>query len=185
MSKAKSQFVGATGQYLVAYELSSREIIANLTIGNAPGVDILATNSLGLKSISIQVKTSRNAWRNNRYGNSGCEWDVNASAIGRHSTSFWYAFVDLQEQNGAYNPRTFIVPSKWVAEFILPGWSRNMFFLPKGAMEVTINKWEYILGALEDNEDILHFASRWSERLVRWGIDSANNFDDKMNEISE
>lgn len=127
-----------------------------------------------LKSISIQVKTSRNAWRNNRYGNAWCEWDVNASAIGRHSPDFWYAFVDLQERNGVYDPKTYIVQSKWVAEFVLPGWSRNMFFLPKEALELTLNKWEYIQGALENDEKVLEFSRKWSDQLVRWGVDAPN-----------
>jgi hypothetical protein len=169
MTKARAQFVGATGQYYVAYELSSRNIIANITIGNAPGVDILATDLAGLNSIAIQVKTSRNAWRNNRYGSAGCEWDVNASAVGRQSVNLWYAFVDLQENQDGYAPRTFIVPSKWVAEFVLPGWSRNIFFLPQAAHSLTLNKWNLINGALENDEATILFASEWSTSLVRWG----------------
>ena len=172
MSKAKSQFVGATGQYYVAYELSSRDIIANITIGNAPGVDILATDHSGLKSVSIQVKTSRNAWRNNRWGNAGCEWDVSASVIGRQSPNFWYAFVDLQDSDGIYNPRTFIVPSKWVSEFVLPGWSRNLFFLPSDALNLTLNKWEFIKGVLESDESVLEFSNQWAKELVRWGVEN-------------
>jgi hypothetical protein len=171
MAKGKSQFVGASGQYFVAYELSVRDIIANITIGNAPGIDILVTDDQGLKSVSIQVKTSRNAWRNNRYGHAGCEWDVNASVIGRQSTNFWYAFVDLQEQENNVNPRTFIVPSKWVAEFVLPGWSRNMYFLPQTAFDLVLNRWDHIIGTLNGKEETTIFASKWAEdKLVRWGV---------------
>lgn len=170
MSKAKSQFIGATGQYFVAYELSIRNIIANITLGNAPGIDILASDASGLASISIQVKTSSNAWRKNRYGNKGCEWDVNQTAIDRHSANFWYAFVDLQKNNNEYNPRTFIVPSLWVAEFVRPDFSRKIYFLPESAFEQTLNKWEHITQTLENDKTTIDFATNWQEEiLIRWG----------------
>ena len=73
MATGKSQFVGTAGQFFVSYGLSVREINAAITLGNAPSVDLMASSADGKKTISIQVKTSRNAYRRNRYGFEGYE----------------------------------------------------------------------------------------------------------------
>jgi hypothetical protein len=98
MAQGKHQFVGAAGQFYVAYSLAVRCINASLTLGNAPSVDILASSADGSRTLALQVKTSRNAYRGRRYGKEGChEWDVGVSVIGKQSPSFWYALVDLRE----------------------------------------------------------------------------------------
>ena len=107
MATGKSQFVGTAGQFFVAYGLSIREINAAITLGNAPGVDLMASSADGKRTISIQVKTSRNAYRRNRYGFEGYEWDVNKGVIGKYHESFWYAFVDLQENENNWTPQVF------------------------------------------------------------------------------
>ena len=81
MGTGKSQFTGTAGQFYVAYGLSIREINAAITLGNAPSVDLMASSSDGKRTLSIQVKTSRNAYRRNRYGHEGYEWDVSKSVI--------------------------------------------------------------------------------------------------------
>lgn len=116
MSRGRAQFVGAAGQFYLAYGLALREINASLTLGNAPSVDVLASSHDGRYVLPFQVKTSRNAYRRNRYGREGFEWYVNADVIGKHRESFWYAFVDLQEQDKTWKPRIFFIPSRWVAE---------------------------------------------------------------------
>ena len=88
MATGKSQFVGTAGQFFVSYGLSVREINAAITLGNAPSVDLMASSADGKKTISIQVKTSRNAYRRNRYGFEGYEWDVNKGVIGKYHESF-------------------------------------------------------------------------------------------------
>src|SRR5207247_3894884 len=112
------------------YGLAVREVNASLTLGNAPSVDVLASSSDGKHMLSFQVKTARNAYCQNRYGHEGFEWDVGAGVIGKYREAFWYALVDLREQNDAWNPTLFFVPSRWVAEFVKPDWSRFRYFLP-------------------------------------------------------
>ena len=167
--KGKSQFVGASGQFFVAYQLTKRSIHASITLGNAPSVDIIAAKSDGSKSISIQVKTSQNAYRKTRYGREGCEWDVGSSVIGKSSPNLWYAFVDLK-QNHEQEPDVFIVPSKWVAEFVKPDFSRKIYFHPSTAWELTKNRWDLISSFLNEDEQRLEIYSTWPEdKLVRWG----------------
>ncbi len=139
MTTGKTQFVGTAGQFFVAYGLSVRQINAAITLGNAPSVDLMASSSDGKRTLSIQVKTSRDAYRRNKYGHEGYEWDVNKGVIGKHHESFWYAFVNLQESNESWDPQVFFVPSKWVAEFVTPDFSRYMYFLPTTAKDLTFN----------------------------------------------
>lgn len=169
MAKGRNQFVGATGQYYVSYALARRNIHASLTVGNAPAVDVVAAKADGSGSISIQVKTSRKAYRRKRYGREGCEWDVGAGVIGKHSPSFWYALVDLQGDIER-KPRVFIVPSFWVSEFVLPSFGRKVFFLPSTAWDLTEERWDMLEASLDGASQAKEFATNWPEdKLVRWG----------------
>jgi len=166
---SQSKFIGEAGEHYVAYRLARRNLYVGLTLGNMPHIDLLVSSNDGLRSISIQVKTSRGAYRKKRYGSEGYEWDVNTKAIGKHSTDFWYAFVDFKRSEDEA-PDVYIIPSFWVADFVKPEWSRKMYFLPKAAGDLTRNKWGIIERALERDESILKWASIWDdELLIRWG----------------
>jgi Holliday junction resolvase-like predicted endonuclease len=56
--KLESTLVGVAGEYLVAGELTLRGFIASITLRNSRGIDIIASNSDGSSSVSIQVKTN-------------------------------------------------------------------------------------------------------------------------------
>lgn len=53
-----NKLVGATGEYLVAAELSRRGLIATTFTGNVPHYDIIASDETG-RHVSVQVKASR------------------------------------------------------------------------------------------------------------------------------
>jgi hypothetical protein len=53
-----NKLVGATGEYLVAAELSRRGMIATTFTGNVPHYDIIASDETG-RHVSVQVKASR------------------------------------------------------------------------------------------------------------------------------
>lgn len=175
MGRGRDQFVGAAGQYYLAYGLSIRQLNTGLTLGNAPSVDVIASAGDGLgNGLKFQVKTSRNAHRRNRYGREGYEWDVGKAVIGKHSESFWYAFIDLREslQGGCpcWNPCVFFVPSRWVAEFVKADFSRFVFFLPVTAAEITNERWDIVNGYLANDAESIKWANAWpKEKLVQWG----------------
>lgn len=170
MPRARSQFTGAAGEFHVARELALRGINAAVTIGNAPSVDLVATSASGLKTITFQVKTSQNAYRRNRYGAEGYEWDVSRQVIGRHAASFWYAFVNLREDDDGWSPEVFFVPSRWVAEFVKADWSRFMYFVPSSVNDLTRERWDLVAAFLNDDMEALSWATDWPEsRLVKWG----------------
>ena len=160
MATGKSQFVGTAGQFYVAFNLAVRDINAAITLGNAPSVDLMATAHDGKRSLSFQVKTARNAYRKSRYGNEGFEWDVNKAVIGNHHPSFWYAFVNLNcgASLGEQSPEVFLVPSRWVAEFVKDGWSRLMYFLPITAKELTHERWDLVSAYLEGKQEAIAWA---------------------------
>lgn len=174
MAQGRAQFVGAAGQYFLAYGLAVRQINASVTLGNAPSVDVLASSSDGKHSLAFQVKTSRNAHRPNRYGSEGYEWQVGAGVIGKHREQLWYAFVDLREEDGeSWSPRTFFVPSRWVAEFVKPDWSRYIYFLPKTAEHLASERWDLIQDYLAGEPKAVEWARSWPEDLlVKWGTAS-------------
>jgi len=104
--KLESQLVGVAGEYLVAGELSLRGYIASITLRNSRGIDIIASNSDGTKSVSIQVKT-------NSSGNKS--WILNKKSEEFFSDNHYYIFVALGNIN--VRPAYHIVPSKKVAEY--------------------------------------------------------------------
>ena len=58
--RTQYKVVGATGEYLVAAELSRRGLIATTFTGNVPHYDIIASNAEG-QHVSVQVKAGRAA----------------------------------------------------------------------------------------------------------------------------
>ncbi|GHX87375.1 aspartate ammonia-lyase [Vibrio cholerae] len=60
MDKLETNLVGVAGEYFVAAELSRKGYIAAITLRNSRGIDIIASNGDGTKSVSIQVKTNSN-----------------------------------------------------------------------------------------------------------------------------
>jgi hypothetical protein len=174
-----SQFVGTAGQFFLAYGLSIRNINAGITLGNAPSVDVIASSEDGRYSLSFQVKTSRNAYRNNRYGYPGYEWLAGSSVIGKHRESFWYALIDLQEENERWNPRVFFVPSRWVAEFVKPDFSQKVYYLSsktgdlQSIENLTLERWDLVQGYLSGDTAAIDWANDWPrEKLGQWGNDA-------------
>lgn len=107
MTKLSNGMTGVAGEYAVAMELSKRGYIATVTLRNTKGIDILASNEDGSRTVSIQVKTSKKKERG---------WILSEKAEKQVSENFFYVFVNLDIDNS--NLRFHIVPSKVVAEYI-------------------------------------------------------------------
>ena len=98
---------------------------------------------------------------------------LNKGVIGKHHESFWYAFVDLQENGPNWEPKVFFVPSIWVANFVKPDWSRFMYFLPKTVEDITLEKWDILQGYLNGESGAIKWAKDWPEqKLIKWGTNS-------------
>ena len=57
--KVENQLTGISGEFFVAAELAKRNFQVALTLGNAKGIDLFATNQLTEQMFEIEVKTLR------------------------------------------------------------------------------------------------------------------------------
>lgn len=57
--KIDKQLTGISGEFFVAAELAKRNFQVALTLGNAKGIDLYATNQITGRSFEIEVKTLR------------------------------------------------------------------------------------------------------------------------------
>ena len=104
--KIPKAFVGFAGQFFVAGELSRREYVTTMTIGNTPNFDILISTSDGGKQKTIQVKTIQENTK---------KWPLQEKNEHISDENIFYVFVFL---NGLAQPSYHIVPSSVVAEQI-------------------------------------------------------------------
>lgn len=107
MAKLSNILGGVSGEYFVAAELSRRGYIASITLRNTRGIDVLCSNEIATKQVSIQVKTTKESNR---------VWILDKKAEDFYSPSHFYVFVMLNKQE--VKPDFFIVPSKIVAKFV-------------------------------------------------------------------
>lgn len=125
-------FYGSCGEFLVAAALCKKMFHVGVLTGNAENVDLVASTRCGAHSVSIQVKSSHNCSRQKRINGKkikGKYWLVGHIQTAC-SEDFWYAFVDLKEENATLkDTEIFFVPSKWVAAYTFVMASTPWFFL--------------------------------------------------------
>ena len=112
MKKASRSLVGIAGAHFVAAELSQMGYIATVTSRNTEGIDVLASNTSGSRTVSIQVKTSSDEQRKN-FSRS---WILQKKHESIFSDSLFYVFVDLKPNKE--KPDFYIVPSKDAAKYV-------------------------------------------------------------------
>ena len=109
-TKVSSILTGVSGEYFAAAELSRRGYIASITLRNTKGIDIVASNEEGSKTINIQVKTSSKSTRG---------WILNKKAEKMDDMNMFYIFVRLNELDE--RPQFHIVPTSHVANKVRKG----------------------------------------------------------------
>jgi hypothetical protein len=103
--KKQTILTGVAGEYFVAAELSRRGYIASITLRNTRGMDILATNQEGSRSITIQCKTTQKSRK---------KWMLNEKCEEFFPAKHFYVFVALGSVDE--RPSYHIVPSRIVAD---------------------------------------------------------------------
>ena len=96
---------GVSGEYFVAAELSRHGYIASITLRNTRGVDIIASNETGSRTVSIQVKTNQGSPK---------QWLLSRKAESDTSDNLFYVFVNLNGHSGT--PEYHVVQSAIVAD---------------------------------------------------------------------
>jgi hypothetical protein len=122
--KLPSALVGAAGTYYVASRLSLAGLNAAITVGNAPGVDILASLPEGNAAVAIQVKTTTEAWRKRSLTSNiphDYDWAVGKKLALTNEPRLIVTLVDLKnpEQDGKINelPDVYLVRSTQIYDY--------------------------------------------------------------------
>ena len=125
MSIIHPTLTGCAGEHFVAYRLSAMGYLVALTKAGSPSVDLMVGTPDGQKTVTVQVKTSSQAFRQfkKKPQNSYWAWHVGAKATGLRGERVFYAFVDLKQPEGGPQkavemPEVFIVPANIVAEHL-------------------------------------------------------------------
>lgn len=100
--------IGIAGAHFVAAEMSQKGYVVTLTSRNTEGIDILASNKDGTKTVSIQVKTTEGKTEPRA-------WILGKKSENLKSANLFYVFVTLKKDQ---IPNFFIVPSTDVANYI-------------------------------------------------------------------
>lgn len=141
----------------MAYRLSAMGFPVALTRGGSPSVDLMVGSLDGKDTVSIQVKTSNNAWRRykRRPERNHWEWDVGKRALSLRGDRVIYAFVDLRWKKGTLShPDVFVVPSQTVADSLGPNWKRYMFSVREGDKDRYFEAWSRVTDLLSRGNDV-------------------------------
>lgn len=150
MASRPTTLTAAAGEHYVAFKLSALGLPVALTRGGSPTVDLMVGDLTGRATISLQIKTSSNAWRPHK-SNADMrhwEWDVGGKALTLVGGSIYYAFVDLRGDESLV-PDVFVVPSPDVAERLKDATSnRYMYWLFEREAKEYKDRWDRILSVL-------------------------------------
>ena len=144
--KVSSILTGVSGEYFAAAELSRRGYIASITLRNTKGIDIVASNEEGSKTINIQVKTSSK----NTKG-----WILNKKAESVVDKNMFYVFVKLNKVNE--RPDFHIVPASEVAKTIKESHQKSLVTPGRG-------------GKMRKDSDMRKFHDHNYEYLDKWEL---------------
>ncbi|WP_063796698.1 hypothetical protein [Chondromyces crocatus] len=107
MLRLRKDVAGNAGVLFVAAELSRRGLTALPTIRNTEGVDLIASEPNGGRSVALQVKTNQSR---------KTKWLLSKKNETLVSSTLFYVFVNLGLPGEC--PRFFVVPSETVAHTI-------------------------------------------------------------------
>lgn len=153
-----NKLVGATGEYLVAAELSRRGLIATTFSGNVPHYDIIASDEFG-RHVSVQVKATRgSSWQ---FGNITLYCDITFDAkkqiVGEKKPCpvrrLIMVFVRIDEDG---NDLFYILPWERFRDIIT---SLHLAYLAKHN-GIRPKKWDSLHAAIAE-KDIEPFRDKW------------------------
>ena len=144
--KVSSILIGVAGEYFVAAELSRRGYVASITLRNTKGIDIIASNEEGNKTVNIQVKTKSAGFK---------DWILSKKSESITNKNMFYVFVSLGEDTD--NPDFYIVPTKDVANYVKKGHKKWLKTPGKG-------------GKMHKDTNIRIFGDKENKYLDKWEL---------------
>lgn len=156
-----SKLIGSTGEHYIAYVLSSLGYTPALVSEGLPNIDILASNTVGSRTVAIQVKSTTNAKRKKGRGKDKIlhhlEFPLGKKAIEDAVPELIFCFVDLNSLNPQKIPDVYIIPATVFIEHYKDKdkdlsavkWFRLHWGIEK--MEEFKNNWQPIHDRLSDH----------------------------------
>jgi len=161
MPPRTTAITGTAGEHLVAARLAGMGYVVALTRGGSPNIDLLVSTQDAQNSLSLQVKTSADAYRPRvkHPEETHWEWQMSEKAIDLKASSLWYAFVDLkgwpEVRSGETlaHPEVFLVPSDIVAAEIrdekAKKWTKYLFMVYSNEVDEYRERWDRLVEALK------------------------------------
>jgi hypothetical protein len=153
--KSNKALVGIAGAHFVAAELAQQGYVATLTSRNTEGIDVLASNHEGSKTVSIQVKTSGPEQRKS-FSRS---WILGSKHENIFSDNLFYVFVDLK--TGNEKPDFYVVPSRVVADYVKKSHADWLKQLSKKGKKHKDNPMR--LFEINDESQVSQYLNRWEK----------------------
>jgi hypothetical protein len=146
--KKDNASIGDAGAHYIAFRLAAMGYAVGLTTHGTRAIDLVVANPGTGKSVTIQTKTMRNALYKQREGPCHHWW---AGKPRQEHETFFYAFVDLREEQGEHTetpekpkmPDVYIVPSDDVKSLLYPRQAERGWY------------------AIEKEEDYKKYKEKW------------------------
>lgn len=121
MEKLNSNNVSLAGEFAVLSQLALRGFVANMTLGNTKGIDILVADPKGKRMLKLEVKTNHRGSRSGGskskdFGNFVSGWIMSEKHEQIDDPSLFFCFVNISRDRKGF--RFYIVPSAAVANYV-------------------------------------------------------------------
>ena len=121
MGKLSSNNVALAGEFAVLSQLALRRYVANMTLGNTKGIDILVADPEGRRMLKIEVKTNHRSSRSESskskdFGNFVSGWIMSAKHEQMDDPGLFFCFVNISRDSKGF--KFYIVPSAVVAGYV-------------------------------------------------------------------
>ena len=121
VEKLNSNNVSLAGEFAVLSQLALRGYVANMTLGNTKGVDILVADPEGGRMLKLEVKTNYRSTRSGGskskdFGNYVNGWIMSEKHEQMNDPILFFCFVNISRDRKSF--RFYIVPSAVVADYV-------------------------------------------------------------------
>ena len=158
---ADSQLVATAGEHFVAYKVASLGFVPALVRQGIRGIDLLATNADGGKTVGLQIKSSASAIyeKEKRLGGESfyLRFPLGHRALAAANNLTIFCFVDLRRLSPREGPDVYVMSAKQLKKeydgVYLRKYSSVQHDRSLAEMEQYRNNWQPLIDALSDEEE--------------------------------
>ncbi len=140
MKKLNSTNVSLAGEFAVLSQLALQGYVANMTLGNTKGIDILVADAEGGRMLKLEVKTNYQGGgsegsKSKDFGNFVSAWIMHEKHEQSSDPSLFFCFVNISRDTKSF--KFYIVPSAVVANYVGRQHQHWLAGAPKGKRKDT------------------------------------------------